>query len=413
MNTAITAPLVVVVDDEESIVSALRRVLSRQQYRVEGFTDPRKAIEFIRAERPHVVISDMRMPDMSGQDFLEAVKTIRPECYRVVLSGFADIEATLDVVNRGAISGFLQKPWDTDQLVGVVRHGIAHTELVFENERLQVALKEANSHLEEKIEKRTKQIKAALVKLERTHEANLNVLFNLLSSHPNINGEFAKKVSILCRNIAQEIDANGEFVATVGLAGLLCELGFIGLPNNLCHIPFTKMSAGQIKEFKRQSEIAALILSPASHWGDVSMILRDQYTAFKPLAERLPPPSVGAQIVAVVRDYCRMLDGRYFDSPVNHQKAMAELVQHRGSRYSIEIVDLISRHPGLLETHYQPGSHRIEDVKPGMVLVEDIYTVNNILLLPSGHIFSEQSIGRLKYFQKSLPANFKLAIQAA
>ncbi|MEY3018706.1 MAG: hypothetical protein RL336_1841, partial [Pseudomonadota bacterium] len=121
MNTAITAPLVVVVDDEESIVSSLRRVLSRQQYRVEGFTDPRKAIEFIRAERPHVVISDMRMPDMSGQDFLEAVKTIRPECYRVVLSGFADIEATLDVVNRGAISGFLQKPWDADQLVGVVR----------------------------------------------------------------------------------------------------------------------------------------------------------------------------------------------------------------------------------------------------------------------------------------------------
>lgn len=406
-------PLVIVVDDEESIVNALRRVLSRQQIRVEGFTDPRKAIEFLRQERPHVVISDMRMPEMSGQDFLEAVKHIRPECYRVVLSGFADIEATLDVVNRGAISGFLRKPWDPEQLVGVVCHGITHTELAFENERLQKALEEANSQLEEKIERRTKQIKAALVKLERTHEANLNVLFNLLSSHPNINGEFAKKVSLLCRNIAMEVDANSEFVATVGLAGLLCELGFIGLPNNLCNIPFTKMSAGQIKEFKRQSEIAALILSPASHWSEVSMILREQYTAFKPLAERVSPPSLGAQIVAVVRDYCRMLDGRYFDAPVNHQKAMAELVQHRGSRYSIDIVDLLSQHPGLLEMHYQPGNHIIEDVKPGMMLVEDIYTVNNILLLPRGHIFSEQSIGRLKYFQKSLPADFKLAIQAA
>lgn len=413
MKTASDLPLIVVVDDEEQIVSALTRVLVRNKYRVEGFSDPIDALNFLNHERPHVVLSDMRMPTMSGQEFLAQVYAKRPECYRIVLTGYADMDATLDVVNRGSISGFLQKPWDAEQLVNVVKQGVAHTELFFENERLRADLEEANSNLEEKITRRTKQIRAALVKLERTHEANLNVLFNLLSSHPNINGEFAKKVSLIARNIAMEIDANGEFIATVGLAGLLCELGFIGLPSQLCSIPFTKMSAGQIKEFKRQSEIAGQILSPASNWNDVSIILREQYTAFKPLAERTTPPSVGAQIIAIVRDYLRMLDGRYFDSPVNHQKAMAELIKYRGSRYSIEILDLVSLHPGLLETHYQPGNHRIEDIKPGMVLIEDIYTVNNILLLPRGHVFNDQSIGRLKYFQKSLAPDIKLAIDDA
>lgn len=413
MTAQTQKPLVIVVDDEEQIVSSLRRVLLRNHFAVEGFTDAREALTFLADNRPHVVISDMRMPIMNGQDFLARVHAIHPECYRVVLTGYADMNATLDVVNRGAISGFLQKPWDTDHLVSVIEKGAKHTELFFENERLRAALEEANASLEEKVQLRTKQIKAALTKLERTHAANLNVLFNLLSSHPNINGEFAKKVSLISRNIAVQLDSNSEFVNNVGLAGLFCELGFIGLPQTLCQIPFSKMSAGQITEFKKQSEIASQILSPANHWNDVAKILREQYTAANPLTDKTPAPSLGAQIIAIVRDYFRMLEGRYFDKPVSHQKAMGEITRYRGSRYSIEVLDLIRKQPSLLETSHLPGNYNLDDIEPGMVLIEDVYTTNNILLLPKGHIFTHQTISRLKYFQSSLPANIKFAIDDA
>lgn len=410
MNEANVKPLVVVVDDEEQIVSSLRRVLMRQKFRVEGFTDPRLALAFLHDERPHVVISDMRMPIMSGQDFLSEVNVLRPECYRIVLTGYADMTSTLDVVNRGAISGYLQKPWESEHLVAVVEKGAAHTELFFENERLRQALEEANANLEDKVERRTNQIRAALTKLERTHEANLNVLFNLLSSHPNINGEFAKNVSRISTRIAAKIKQEQAFQENVRLSGLLCELGYIGLPIQLCNIPFTKMTAGQIIEYKKQSEIASQILSPASHWNDVARILREQYTAFKPLTANTPSPSLGAQIIAVVRDYFRMRDGRYFEKPVSHQRAMAELMKYRDSRYSDEIMDLISKSPQLLDVGHLPGNYNIDDIVPGMVLLDDIYTVDNILLLPKGHTFSQQTISRLRYFHSSLPHGIKLPI---
>lgn len=410
MDEAKVKPLVVVVDDEEQIVSSLRRLLMRQKFRVEGFTDPRLALAFLRDERPHVVISDMRMPIMSGQDFLSEVNILRPECYRIVLTGFADMNSTLDVVNRGAISGYLQKPWESEHLVAVVEKGVAHTELFFENERLRLALEEANANLEDKVERRTNQIRAALTKLERTHSANLNVLFNLLSSHPNIDGSFAKKVSLVSSHVAEHFDSQSEFIHNVSLAGLFCELGFIGISHQLCKIPFTKMTAGQILEFKKQSEIVSQVLSPAHHWNEVARILRDQYTAFQPLSTRAKPPVLGAQIVAVVRDYFKMRDGRYFDKPASHQSAMAELLKYRGSRYSLDVVDFITNNTAVLEITHRPGKYLLHEVKPGMVLSGDIYTVNNLLLLPKGHIFTAQTINRLLYFQHSLPPNLKLPI---
>jgi len=403
-------PLILLVDDEEQIISSLRRVLVRQNFDVQGFVDPHEALAFLQTARPHVVISDMRMPIMSGQDFLARVFAIRPECYRIVLTGYADIEATLDVVNRGGISGFLQKPWNSEQLVSVVSKGVAHTQLYFDNERLQRELADANANLEEKVERRTKQIKAALTKLQQVHQSNLNVIFNLLSAHPNINGEFAKKVSLISSRIAEQLDADAELITQTTLAGLLCELGYIGLPFQLCQIPFTKMSAGQISEFKKQSEIASQILSPSSYWNDVAKILREQYTAFQPLSPNVEPPRLGAQIIAIVRDYFRMLDGRYFSKPVSMQKALAELLKHSGSRYSDEILDTIRRHPHLLESKHNPGNYLIEDIQPGMRLIEDIYTNDKILLLPKGHVFNLVTVNRLRYFRSSLPEGIKIAI---
>lgn len=153
----------------------------------------------------------------------------------------------------------MQKPWDTEQLVNVVSRGIKHAEVIFENERLNeqiriqnAQLEDANSNLEEKVNLRTKQIRAALLKLEGTYSANLNVLFNMMSAHPNIDGDFAKKVAKISRRIASELDPNVEFINDVGLAGLMCELGFIGLSSDLVKIPYASMNAAQLKDFKRQ-----------------------------------------------------------------------------------------------------------------------------------------------------------------
>ncbi len=296
----INLPIIVVVDDEKPILDSIARVFARQKIHVETFLDARDALEFLLVNRVHVVISDMRMPNMMGQDFLAEVFNIQPSAYRIVLTGFADMDATLEVVNRGGISAFLQKPWDTEQLINVVTRGIKHAEVIFENERLNeqiriqnAQLEEANSNLEEKVNLRAKQIRAALLKLEGTYSANLNVLFNMMSAHPNIDGDFAKKVAKISRRIATELDPNVEFINDVGLAGLMCELGFIGLSSDLVKIPYASMNAAQLKDCKRQVYFANLILAPAPHLNSVAIILREQYRSFIPMLDE-DVPSLGA-----------------------------------------------------------------------------------------------------------------------
>jgi len=411
-------PIIVAVDDEQPILSSLRRVIDRLKYRVETFTDPNAALDFIRENKVHVVISDMRMPIMMGQDFLAKVFEIQPSAYRVVLTGYADIEATLDVVNRGGISAFLQKPWETDHLTHVVVRGVEHTELIFENERLneQVRLKntqleEVNASLEEKVNLRTKQIRAALMKLEGTYSANLHVMFNMMSAHPNIDGDFAKKVSKMARKIAGHIDAKAEFINDVGLAAMMCELGFIGLEPDLLNIPFRAMNAAQLKEFKRQVYFSNLILAPAPHLNNVAVILREQYRGFLPMLDE-EPPGLGAQIISVVRDYQRMLDGRYQAQRMPVKKAIAELVKHRGNRYSPEVVDLVLERPEVLDTTPKQSNITIDQLEPGMVLVEDLLTEGKMLLLPEGHVFTPKTVARIKQFQASLSKQLPLVVIA-
>lgn len=105
----INLPAIVVVDDEKPILDSIAGVFARQKIHVETFLDARDALEFLLVNRVHVVISDMRMPNMMGQDFLAEVFNIQPSTYRIVLTGFADMDATLEVVNRGGDKCFFAK----------------------------------------------------------------------------------------------------------------------------------------------------------------------------------------------------------------------------------------------------------------------------------------------------------------
>lgn len=109
---------VLLVDDEASIISALRRELNspplgRYRYRVEGFTNPHAALERAREQDFAAVISDYRMPEMSGLEFLKALAEIRPHCARIVLSGQTDMDALIQMINVTHIYRFIPKPWNS------------------------------------------------------------------------------------------------------------------------------------------------------------------------------------------------------------------------------------------------------------------------------------------------------------
>src|SRR5690606_16476710 len=110
------AQTLLLLDDEENILRALARLLRRDGYRILMATRAQDAFELLAKHDVQVILSDQRMPEMSGTEFLSLVKDLYPNTIRIVLSGYTDLKSVTDAINQGAIYKFLTKPWDDEQL---------------------------------------------------------------------------------------------------------------------------------------------------------------------------------------------------------------------------------------------------------------------------------------------------------
>lgn len=143
------------VDDEPNIVSALRRLFRREGYRIVTAGSGAEGLQRMAECEVDVVLSDQRMPGMTGVEFLRRAKELYPETVRMVLSGYTELQSITDAVNEGAIYRFLTKPWDDLRLIEHVREAFAHKELADDNKRLAtevIAASEALTHANERLE---------------------------------------------------------------------------------------------------------------------------------------------------------------------------------------------------------------------------------------------------------------------
>ena len=105
------------VDDEANIVSALERLLRPHGYRVLRAQSGAEGLSILAQEAVDLVISDMRMPEMDGAQFLEQVRARWPECVRILLTGYADVDSTVAAINKGEIYRYLAKPWNDQEVL--------------------------------------------------------------------------------------------------------------------------------------------------------------------------------------------------------------------------------------------------------------------------------------------------------
>lgn len=167
-----TAETLLIVDDEANIHGALGRLFRRDGYRVLSAETGNAALDLLALQEVGVILSDLRMPDMSGVQFLSTARERWPDTVRIVLSGFTELGSVTDTVNQAAIYQFLTKPWDAAALREAVRKAFQLHRVSRENTRLATALRQANDSLlrwNQELELRVE---------EKTREAmrNLNIL---------------------------------------------------------------------------------------------------------------------------------------------------------------------------------------------------------------------------------------------
>ncbi|SEH74839.1 PAS domain S-box-containing protein/diguanylate cyclase (GGDEF) domain-containing protein [Rheinheimera pacifica] len=116
---------ILLVDDEENILSALTRVLRRDAYRVLTCTGAKQAFDILALNQVQVILSDQRMPGISGTEFFSQVKDMYPDTIRIVLSGYTDLRSVTEAINKGAIYKFMTKPWQDDELRSEIKQAFA------------------------------------------------------------------------------------------------------------------------------------------------------------------------------------------------------------------------------------------------------------------------------------------------
>ena len=140
---------VLIVDDEEQVGKALGRLMKSIGAKYVYMESGQEALDRIKtASKPFsLILSDQRMPKMEGSVFLEKAKEIAPDTIRFLITGYADVDAVTDAVNKGSINRYIAKPWDNKILAETVKAGLEQHELIMENHRLFALAKEQNTKL--------------------------------------------------------------------------------------------------------------------------------------------------------------------------------------------------------------------------------------------------------------------------
>ena len=166
--------VILFVDDEKKVLSSLKRLFRGEPYRVLTANSGSEALALIEAgEKPAVVVSDQRMPKMNGAKLLQRISDALPDTVRILLTGYSDIEAAMDAVNKGGIYRYMQKPWEDEDLLLVIRGAVQHYQLTGENRRLTRQLKKKNRELKRFNATLEQQVEQRTEALRKTYEKNL------------------------------------------------------------------------------------------------------------------------------------------------------------------------------------------------------------------------------------------------
>ena len=140
---------IMLVDDEENILRALRRVLAADDWEIETYTQPADALRRAQVANFDLFLSDYRMPGMDGVQFLEQARQLQPEAMRIVLSGQADLDGVLGAINRAAIFRFISKPWQDSELKLIVQQALDYRAMLIENRRLADLVRRQREELDQ------------------------------------------------------------------------------------------------------------------------------------------------------------------------------------------------------------------------------------------------------------------------
>jgi len=346
---------VLFVDDEVNILKAVKRLLRNESWEVLCAGRPQEALELLDTSAVQVVVSDQRMPEMSGVDLLSAVRERHPDVVRMMLTGYTEMNVAVEAINRGEIFRLITKPWNDEELKATLRQAFDHFDLKEEIKRLnQVTreqnfkLQDMNRNLEYKVRERTKQVAEKHHELRTAYIQTIRALAEAVDAKDAYTRGHSERVGVYASKIAREVGLPRELIERVYIAGLLHDVGKIGIRDYVITKP-DRLTAEEYEEIKRHPEIGAKILEPVSFLSDVVECVRHHHEWYdgsekgypdRLRADRIPLPS---RIILVADTVEAMTSDRPYRAGLPLEMVVRELHKFSGSQFDPACVDACLR----------------------------------------------------------------------
>jgi putative nucleotidyltransferase with HDIG domain len=351
---------VLFIDDEANILKALQRLLRNEPCRVITANRGSEALEILDRERPQVVVSDQRMPEISGVDLLQSVRQRHPDVIRILLTGYTEMNVAVEAINRGEIFRLVTKPWNDEELKATLRQAFDTHDLKSEIRRLNqvtreqnLKLQELNRDLEVTVQERTKQLFDKHQELRIAYIQTIKALAEAVDAKDSYTRGHSERVGVYASKIARELGLPKDQIERVYIAGVLHDLGKIGIRDAVILKP-EKLTDAEYDEIKQHPVIGARILQQVQFLSDVVPCVRHHHEWYdgsmrgypeRLAGDRIPLPS---RIILVADTVEAMTSDRPYRKAMPLDAVLAEVRRFTGTQFDPNCASAMLR---LLERH--------------------------------------------------------------
>lgn len=422
-GTIISRPLgsnrILVVDDEEIVLSALRETLRRQDYDAVATTDPPTALAELRAGPFAVIIADQRMPLMSGLELLDQARKIQPQATRILMASVVSLDVVIDAINQGEIYRFIVKPWLREELLVTIKNAVQRHELVQQNLELQTSSLEMNDRLLELNKSLGEQVKLIANQNQQLARMNQALEQNLLCSmemslqavqtfFPML-GEQGRHTAQLCRPMAQLLELPTADRRALESAAMLHDIGLVGVPRSLIRRWWENPNALNQAE-RMLIEQHPIIGQELSAFGNgleqVGTLIRVHHervdgTGYPDRLKGDKIPWLGRLLAVAVG---------FASSKLNRDEAVEEIKMQANTAFDTDAVRVFLRALPMVHAPRREKQVMPSELRPGMVLARGIYAPNGLLLAPEGKPLNLSYIEKILNLNLIQPMNQSLVV---
>lgn len=305
-----------IVDDEIDNLQLFKRTF-RKKYNIFLATSGSEGLEILKSNTIHMIITDQKMPEMEGVEFLKQTIEMSPDSIRMLVTGYTDANALITAINSGKIYRYIKKPWNPDELLNLVDTAMKIYQLNKDTQLLANDLKDLFS-------------------------GTINAIIEALDAKDSFTLGRSKRVTFYSTETGKQLGLKDVDLSELELAGLLHDIGMIGIPESILNKP-EFLTDDEFFIVKKHVTFGIKILSDIRQLDSIVKLIEAHHERYdgKGYPNGLDQQEIplGSQIIAVADTYDSMTSDRAYRKGLEHDIAIVEIKKNSGTQFNPEVVD--------------------------------------------------------------------------